>query len=120
MSGSVPGDPGRLRSGASLAWNLLQSTASAALVAGIILVWIRGWSGSLDIDDSGYVSGFLLLLMFALLLVIGPTALWHSQVLRNRGARPARLVGWLFLANALCTGFAYLVLGIVIVSLVVG
>ena len=111
--------PGRtILRGASLAWNLLQSIASAGLVAGIILVWILGWSGSLDIADSGYVSGFLLLLMFALLLVIGPTALWHAQGLRNRGVRPTRLVRGLFFVNALCTGFVYLVLAIIVLRMV--
>lgn len=117
-----PVDPhpgGSVLRGASLLWNLLQTLAACGLVLGILLVWIQGWSGSLDIDDSGYVSGFLLLLMFALLLVIGPTALWHAQTLRHRGTRPAGLVRGLFVANAVCTAFVYLVLGLIVVRLIV-
>ena len=104
--------PARL--GAAVLWNGLQTIASVGLVLGVPLAYLWGMRLSEHMRDAWYVPTFLMMLQGALLLVIAPTALLHSQRLRARGARPAGLLRWLFRINAVATActFGYLAWGV--------
>ena len=111
---SPPSASERARLGAAVLWNLLQTIAAACLVIGVPLAFLWGWRLSERIEDAWYVPTFLMMLQGAVLLIIAPTALLHSQRLRARGARPAGLLRLLFRINVvstLCT-FGYLAWGV--------
>ena len=113
MSDSPPATSSRTRLGLAVLWNLIQTVASACLVLGVPLAWFWGWRLSHQMQDAWYVPTFLMMLQGALLLVIAPTALLHSQRLRGQGARPAGLVRTLFRVNVVATActFGYLAWG---------
>ena len=114
MSDAPPTPSSRARLGAAVLWNGLQTTASVGLVLGVPLAYLWGLRLSEHMQDAWYVPTFLMMLQGALLLVIAPTALLHSQRLRARGARPAGLLRWLFRINAVATActFGYLAWGV--------
>ena len=101
----------------SLIWNVLHTLVSVCLVLGVPLAFLWGLRLSREMQDAWYVPTFLMMAQGALLLIVAPTALLHSQKLKQRGVRPEGLVRTLFVVNAIATActFGYLAWGAIAV-----
>ena len=104
----------------SIGWNLFQTVLAAAMVLGVPLAFVWGWQLSRTVEDAWYIPAFLIMAQVGLLLLIAPTALLHSQLLRSRGATPGGLIRTLFILNIISTSltFFYLSLGILRILIV--